>query len=716
MLHTSLPEPIVLPRGGALLESPLGPIQYGAVPETIKDTMELEHGVPTIFVTPQYLFDACRGMSLAELEFPAYWNTFCRNTRTTIICRPGQYGRLRRLLAEAVFGPHRIDPREFANGSDAYPDLLREMAYFRAHPVTGKPMELEDLVDLRELDPARGTVDLSDGVSIALTDDGGVAVLRKGRVISEMHGGPPMPHLHRSMEQQRGFRPPVFGVTVIGSGHGFDPGNRTSGFVIWIEGRGVMVDPPVDAVDWLEGYAIGPRQIDSLILTHCHADHDAGTLQKLLQEGRVTIYTTPTILASFVAKYSHLMGMEPAAFQRLFDHVPVSSGEPIPLHGAEVRFTYSLHSIPCVGFEVFFRGRSLVYPSDTLNDPEAIRRLRDQGVLTQARARQLVEFPWHHQLVLHEAGIPPIHTPVKVLAGLEDAIKQRLYLLHVSERSLPEDSGLRVAPTGLDNTIDLGAEPEPADPAVETLDFLSRIDIFEELPLGRGADLLRTVRRDVYPPGICILKRGTPGERFYMIESGAVVIYREGAELQHHHDYDYFGETALLTGQANTIEVYARTTASILSVPKSVFLNVLRGTRVLKRLLHLAEMRLRPTWELLSYSSVFADLTVNQKVQLQQLMEPVRYAEGETLGHDPVFIEAGRVEVVVDGQVRGLIKRGGFAGDTEAIRRGSHPRLLFRGETRVQGYRIKASRLRDWFKRNPGVYLRLNQSEAELLG
>lgn len=33
------------------------------------------------------------------------------------------------------------------------------------------------------------------------------------------------------------FEPPIFGVTVLGSSHGFDPKGNTSGYIIWINGR-----------------------------------------------------------------------------------------------------------------------------------------------------------------------------------------------------------------------------------------------------------------------------------------------------------------------------------------------------------------------------------------------------------------------------------------------------------------------------------------------
>lgn len=55
--------------------------------------------------------------------------------------------------------------------------------------------------------------------------------------------------------------------------------------------------------------------------------------------------------------------------------------------------------------------------------------------------------------LLHEAGAPPIHTPLSVLQALPEKIKQRLYVVHTSD--LGADSGLRVAPTGTAGTIRL---------------------------------------------------------------------------------------------------------------------------------------------------------------------------------------------------------------------------------------------------------------------
>ena len=92
------------------------------------------------------------------------------------------------------------------------------------------------------------------------------------------------------------------------SSHGFDPNGSTTGFVIWANGSGIMVDPPPGSSQALEKLSIPPRLIKGIILTHCHADHDAGTFQKILKEQQVNLYTTETIFKSFMRKYSAISG------------------------------------------------------------------------------------------------------------------------------------------------------------------------------------------------------------------------------------------------------------------------------------------------------------------------------------------------------------------------------------------------------------------------
>jgi metal-dependent hydrolase (beta-lactamase superfamily II) len=80
-----------------------------------------------------------------------------------------------------------------------------------------------------------------------------------------------------------------------------------------------MVDPPVNSTEWLLDSNVSPKFIDSIILTHCHADHDAGTFQKILEEGKITIYSTHTVMQSFLRKYSALTDVPEPYLRRLFN-------------------------------------------------------------------------------------------------------------------------------------------------------------------------------------------------------------------------------------------------------------------------------------------------------------------------------------------------------------------------------------------------------------
>lgn len=77
-----------------------------------------------------------------------------------------------------------------------------------------------------------------------------------------------------------------------------------------------------------------------------------------------------------------------------------------------------------------------------------------QGVLSKARADDLRNLPLQEtDLLLHEAGAPPIHTPLEVLKKLPQRVKKRLYVVHTS--NIPADCDLRVAPTGTAGTLRL---------------------------------------------------------------------------------------------------------------------------------------------------------------------------------------------------------------------------------------------------------------------
>ena len=102
--------------------------------------------------------------------------------------------------------------------------------------------------------------------------------------------------------------------------------------------------------------------------------------------------------------------------------------------------------------------KSIIFSADHMNDPKAIVKLREAGVLSEGRCEELLNFPWHHDIILHESGVPPIHTPMSTLIDLPDDVKKKLYVVHTTTSQIPTDKGLKAAPSGVQNSLILDVD------------------------------------------------------------------------------------------------------------------------------------------------------------------------------------------------------------------------------------------------------------------
>ena len=427
------------------------------------------------------------------------------------------------------------------------------------------------------------------------------------------------------------------------------------------------------------------------------------------------LYTTPTILGSFLRKYVALTGETEERLRRLFVFRPITIGGSHRIHGGDLRFFYALHSIPTIGFECYFGGKSFIYSSDTLYDPARFDVMAAEGVLSEWRRDMLANFPWHHSLVVHEAGVPPIHTPAAQLAALPEEVRTRLRLIHIAEHDLP--AGLRLARTGFENTLTLPVTEHRHAEALEALDALAAIDLFRDFTVERCRDFLTIARREIYPAGSLIIGQGEPGDRFYIIVSGEAAVVRDGAVLKTYRDGDFFGETALVTGAPRSADVRAKSELVILAVDKYDFLTFLRGTDLASALVRLARNRDLPSWDLMSENPVLSVLSSNQRTQLQSLIEHQQLAVGDDLwrraeaDHEHAYLlDDAVVELREDGAAPVTLSRGAFLCDIEALlgRRAYTARAVV---TRAGGaFAIDAHELRSFLDANPGLLLALSGS------
>ncbi|MBN2158457.1 MAG: cAMP/cGMP-dependent 3',5'-cyclic-AMP/GMP phosphodiesterase [Spirochaetes bacterium] len=698
----------VLPRGGYLVDTPIGYIQFGSPPETIKDTMRMPKDVPQIFVLTDELFNWTKGISIAEIEFPLYYNFFLKKRRTTIICRENQFEQMKKVLQEAVFGPKEFDialDYDAAAGSPV-PDIRMEMDFFRRN------LKFSDLLSFGFFKNNRFTF---QGVTIEIREGGDFVVRHGSDVIavvpSRVEYKPTYLIGQRLAEP---YKPPLFGVTCLGPSHGFDPQENTSGFIVWLNHNGIMVDPPVNSTEWLVDSNVNPKLTDSIILTHCHADHDAGTFQKILQEQRVTIYTTETVMMSFLRKYSGLSNMPISYLMRLFTFHPVRIGKPAFIHGGKFDMFYTLHSIPTIGFKMEFQDQTFVYSSDHNNDPQIHRELLDAGLITQERYNELRHFPWDSKVIYHESGIAPLHTPIAILNSLPKKVRKRIVVYHIAKKDFPAKTALTLAKFGIENTLYFKTSHPRFETAYQIMGLLKNLDFFEALPLSKAQEFLDIVEEERYKKGEVIIKKGTVGDKFYIIYSGNVSVDSGGLEQRKiYGSYDYFGEVALVTEGTRAADVVAETDLVVYTISRDKFLNFIVGTEFEKTLTRLARIRNSETWNLLSTSDFFKYCTSSQKTWLESIFIPREIhepgdiiREGEEIQY-VYIIRSGEVEVTKQGRPVAVLKRGDFIGSVQKLHLGEPEDYTFSNSGPVSVYAMKSADIKKFIDNNPGLLMKL---------
>lgn len=102
-------EVVPLKRGGVVVKTKLGWIQFGIPPETVKDSLNLGIEVPTFYVVPSVRFDKKTGINVAEFEFPAYFNYFVKKKKINLICTKDAQDAIGIIFQETLLGPKEFE-------------------------------------------------------------------------------------------------------------------------------------------------------------------------------------------------------------------------------------------------------------------------------------------------------------------------------------------------------------------------------------------------------------------------------------------------------------------------------------------------------------------------------------------------------------------------------------------------------------------------------
>lgn len=124
----------------------------------------------------------------------------------------------------------------------------------------------------------------------------------------------------------------------------------------------------------------------------------------------------------------------------------------------------------------------------------------------------------------------------------------------------------------------LGAKPadedaiaqKPVREALRNVDFLAPLSDAEIGELARGMTLVRKGAGEV------LFREGDPGEEFFVVLSGEIALVgKEGAAVQTVGAGGFFGEIALLTGDARSTGARASKSSELLSIGREAFSRVM---------------------------------------------------------------------------------------------------------------------------------------------
>jgi hypothetical protein len=172
-----------------------------------------------------------------------------------------------------------------------------------------------------------------------------------------------------------------------------------------------------------------------------------------------------------------------------------------------------------------------------------------RGVISEAREQSLRHFAFDADCIIHEAGVPPIHTPISTLLNLPQSVKKKLHVVHCS--TIPDfaQDELSIPRCGLENTIrlDVGARNDGYGLALRRAKMLSEIRFLRFVsPLGMFSLLenLDTIR--LLPDSVLAVD----AKSFFLVEDGHPSVCFSDDSTRALSPGDSFGEHALVHAEA----------------------------------------------------------------------------------------------------------------------------------------------------------------------
>gem|GEM_PF-778940 len=423
---------------------------------------------------------------------------------------------------------------------------------------------------------------------------------------------------------------PRFGYTVLDTGEAPGRGHRIPSFIVWIGGKGILVDPTFEALQQMELLNLTKDDVPYVLLTNNRLGKDSALLKWLFTGKKTTLLTSFPVYFDFLKRAETILGqdIERAGY---VDFVPLldftknklslPSGEKVNI---EIRHNPTHY--PSIGFRIVYsRGRSSHAIGFSRGAPlSALRGAPDYPGALRAeglRGRDLARVMSRFRYFFTDAD-GNLKRNVSIVTGRPMK----------TETILPSDGELR---------------------RNYFLQVVSLVSLLSEKSPKELREILDAGAIREFTPQEIMIEQGTYAREgssdFIIILSGDAAVIQSGKVLAYVHKGTSVGELALVTGEKRGATVRAISKVTTLALTADQFDRLIRTPE--------AEERIRRTRENIGFLE-----------KMQQNPRP--YNPFEPLSYNALAYLAARAErrSFTAGQV--VLRQGDKAESVFIIKRG----------------------------------------------
>lgn len=757
-------------RGGVMVNTSAGWIQLGLPMWTNKDAFgafagqcgfsipkeemsaRLPHMIPLLYVV-----DTDYVKNYLAADFIQYMFFVTKGTTFTLVAPNAQSAAdMTRFLDLSYEGPRSAElsasvAAEYPPNARGVPDMLAELTRgFGGSPPSEALRSIQQFdgagefgykgVQITKRGPMRYEI-VDNGVSLGVVDlaDHPLPAMASGRN--------PVAALNPELQavRQKVLVEGRAGIWAFGTGHGFVPNEDTSGFMVWNNGRFVMVDPPSNSVDYLIANGIPLEAADGVILTHGHTDHYGDAPPKLLRiMPQLKVYTTPTIFNMLQEQYRLAVGGKNEGLTQ-WNFVPVKPQSFTDILGLHFRFEYGFHTVPTVGFDVHVESNLKSAPiffftGDTFADYAAIWTHTKPGpngeppVMTPARALAITRHRDHIMgsrgnkvpiVGLIEAGIAPIHTdPSGTRELLETAAAagvdvSQIKVYHIAQKAA-DDAGVPKWQAGHVGFMDLSPAMPAFRPSTEreyAERLLGRMPLLGALDDGLRNSLLRYGNLVHVEADQKLLTQGQSDSMMYFLVDGEVRVSLNGDVITSRPN-GMFGEAALL-GEPRNADVTTTVHSLVLAVDvQDLPTRILRPLQ--ESLQQIRTNRADGNYDVVKKSSPLAGLpdsildVLFLKGSVRDITQGQRFITEGGADQDVYVVLKGQVHVsMADGSLAVDLGKGALLGEMALVDGATRRASVDAGEGGVRVLHLSSEMMRGMSIQYPGIAIALSRTAED---